>query len=187
MSAVTETAITRLESVLGANAIFVAKAANREPYAIDGVVPTAFAKPASAQQAVEIVRFAAKENLSIIPIGARSKLFCAPTPQRYDVALDMTALDEIAHYDPADLTVSVGAGMPLAKLNAKLREHNQFIPLLVPYYTQATIGGALAAGLDAPRRNADGTPRDFLLGAEFIDGNGVQIKTGGRVVKNVTG
>jgi FAD/FMN-containing dehydrogenase len=187
MSAVTETAITRLESVLGANAIFVAKAANREPYAIDGVVPTAFAKPASAQQAVEIVRFAAKENLSIIPIGARSKLFCAPTPQRYDVALDMTALDEIAHYDPADLTVSVGAGMPLAKLNAKLREHNQFIPLLVPYYTQATIGGAIAAGLDSPLRNAYGTPRDFLLGAEFIDGNGAQIKTGGRVVKNVTG
>jgi FAD/FMN-containing dehydrogenase len=187
MSAVTDSAITRLESVLGANAIFVAKAANRELYAIDGIAPTAFAKPASAAQAGEIVRFAAKENLSIIPVGARSKLFCAPTPTRYDVALDMTALDEIAHYDPADLTVSVGAGMSLAKLNAKLREHNQFLPLLVPYYTQSTIGGAIAAGLDSPLRNAYGTPRDFLLGAEFIDGNGAQIKTGGRVVKNVTG
>lgn len=187
MSAVTDSAITRLESVLGANAIFVAKAANRELYAIDGIAPTAFAKPASADQAGEIVRFAAKENLSIIPIGARSKLFCAPTPQRYDVALDMTALDDIAHYDPADLTVSVGAGMPLAKLNAKLREHNQFLPLLIPYYAQSTIGGAIAAGLDSPLRNAYGTPRDFLLGAEFIDGKGAQIKTGGRVVKNVTG
>ena len=80
MSAVTDSAITRLESVLGANAIFVAKAANRELYAIDGIAPTAFAKPASAEQAGEIVRFAAKENLSIIPVGARSKLFCAPTP-----------------------------------------------------------------------------------------------------------
>jgi FAD/FMN-containing dehydrogenase len=187
MSAVTDSAITRLESVLGANAIFVAKAANRELYAIDGIAPTAFAKPSSAEQAGEIVRFAAKENLSIIPVGARSKLFCAPTPQRYDVALDMTALDDIAHYDPADLTVSVGAGMPLAKLNAKLREHNQFLPLLIPYYAQSTIGGAIAAGFDSPLRNAYGTPRDFLLGAEFIDGNGAQIKTGGRVVKNVTG
>src|SRR6202012_6114082 len=146
MSAVTDSAVTRLESVLGANAIFVAKAANRELYAIDGIAPTAFAKPSPAEEAAEIVRFAAKENLSVIPIGARTKLFCAPTPARYDVALDMTALDEIAHYDPADLTVSVGAGMPLAKLNTMLREQNQFLPLLVPYYTQASVGGTIAAG-----------------------------------------
>jgi FAD/FMN-containing dehydrogenase len=187
MSAVTDSAVARLESVLGANAIFVAKAANRELYAIDGIAPTALAKPASAGQASEIVRFAAKENLSVIPVGARTKLFCAPTPVRYDVALDLTALDEVAHFDPADLTVSVGAGMPLAKLNAMLREHNQFLPLLVPYYSHATIGGAIAAGLDSPLRNAYGTPRDFLLGAEFIDGAGNKIKSGGRVVKNVTG
>jgi FAD/FMN-containing dehydrogenase len=187
MSAVTDSAVARLESVLGANAIFVAKAANRELYAIDGVSPTAFAKPASAEQAAEIVRFAAKENLSVVPVGARTKLFCAPTPTRYDVALDLTALDDVAHYDPADLTVSIGAGMPLAKLNTMLRDQNQFLPLLVPYYTQATIGGTIAAGLDSPLRNAFGTARDFLLGAEFIDGNGAQIKTGGRVVKNVTG
>jgi FAD/FMN-containing dehydrogenase len=187
MSAVTDSAVARLESVLGANAIFVAKAANRELYAIDGVAPTAFAKPASAEQAAEIIRFALKEKLSVIPVGARTKLYCAPTPTRYDVALDLTALDDVAHYDPADLTVSVGAGMPLARLNTMLREQNQFVPLLVPYYTQATIGGTIAAGLDSPLRNAYGTARDFLLGAEFIDGNGAQIKTGGRVVKNVTG
>ena len=187
MSAVTDSAVARLESVLGSHAIFVAKAANRELYAIDGVSPTAFAKPASAEQAAEIIRFAAKEKLSVIPVGARTKLFCAPTPARYDVALDLTALDDVAHYDPADLTVSVGAGMPLAKFNTMLREQNQFLPLLVPYYSHATIGGTIAAGLDSPLRNAYGTPRDFLLGAEFIDGNGAQIKTGGRVVKNVTG
>jgi FAD/FMN-containing dehydrogenase len=187
MSAITDSAVARLESVLGANAIFVAKAANRELYAIDGITPTAFAKPASAEQAAEIIRFAAKENLSVIPVGARTKLFCAPIPARYDVALDLTALDDVAHYDPADLTVSVGAGMPLAKLNTMLRGQNQFVPLLVPYYSHATIGGTIAAGLDSPLRNAYGTPRDFLLGAEFIDGNGAQIKTGGRVVKNVTG
>ncbi|MBV8514166.1 MAG: FAD-binding oxidoreductase [Acidobacteria bacterium] len=187
MSTVSDSAVTRLESVLGANAIFVAKVANRELYAIDGIPPTAFAKPASAEQAAEIIRFAAKENLSVFPVGARTKLFCAPTPTRYDVALDLTALDDVVHYDPADLTVSVGAGMPLAKLNATLLKQNQFLPLLVPYYSQATIGGAIAAGLDSPLRNAYGTARDFLLGAQFIDGKGAQIKSGGRVVKNVTG
>src|SRR5277367_6552378 len=107
MSAVTDNAVARLESVLGANAIFTAKAANRELYAIDGIAPTALAKPASAEQAAEIIRFAAKEKLAVIPVGARTKLFLANTPPRYDVALDLTALDEVAHYDPADLTVSI--------------------------------------------------------------------------------
>jgi glycolate oxidase FAD binding subunit len=187
MSAVTDSAVSRLESVLGANAIFTAKAANRELYAIDGVAPTALAKPASVEQAGEIIRFAAKEKLSIIPVGARTKLFLAAAPPRYDVALDLTALDEVAHYDPADLTVSVGTGMPLSKLNAMLQQQNQFLPLQVPYYSQCTIGGAIASGLDSAMRNAYGTARDFLLGAEFIDGLGAQIKSGGRVVKNVTG
>jgi glycolate oxidase FAD binding subunit len=187
VSLVTDSAVSRLESVLGANAIFTAKAANRELYAIDGVAPTALAKPASAEQAAEIIRFAAKEKLAVVPVGARTKLFLAAAPPRYDVALDLTALDEVAHYDPADLTVSIGAGMPLSRLNAMLQQQNQFLPLQVPCYSRSTIAGTVASGLDSPLRNAYGTARDFLLGAEFIDGRGAQIKTGGRVVKNVTG
>jgi glycolate oxidase FAD binding subunit len=99
----------------------------------------------------------------------------------------MSAINQMSHYDPADLTVSVAAGMLLAKLNATLREHNQFLPLLVPYYSQTTIGGTIASGIDSPLRQAYGTSRDFLLGAEFIDGTGALVKSGGRVVKNVTG
>jgi glycolate oxidase FAD binding subunit len=159
----------------------------RESYAIDGFAPAGVVKPASVEEASEIVRFAVKEKLAIVPVGARTKLSIGSTPIRYDIALDMTAINQMSHYDPADLTVSVGAGMPLAKLNATLREHNQFLPLLVPYYSESTIGGTIASGIDSPLRQAYGTSRDFLLGAEFIDGTGALVKSGGRVVKNVTG
>src|SRR5216684_1499450 len=108
-------------------------------------------------------------------------------PSRYDVALDMTGLHQIAHYDPADLTLSAGAGTPIAKLNATLFEHQQFLPLLVPWYSRSTIGGTIASGIDSPLRQFYGTARDFLIGAEFIDGKGNLCKSGGRVVKNVTG
>ena len=156
-------------------------------YAVDETIPAAVAKPASAEEAAEIVRFAALEKVALIPCGNRTKLGIGMPPSRYDIALDMTALDKIAHYDPGDLTLSVDAGLPLAKLNAALLEHKQFLPLLVPWYSRSTVGGTIASGIDSPLRQFYGTARDFLIGAEFVDGTGKLCKSGGRVVKNVTG
>src|SRR4029077_12743864 len=98
------------------------------------------------------VRYAAVEKLAVIASGCRTKLHLGAAPSRYDIALDMTGLREIAHYDPADLTISVGRGMAIAALTAALFQHNQFLPLLVPYYSAATIGGTIASGLDSPLR-----------------------------------
>jgi len=175
-----------LEAILGASCVLSDPAA-RAGCAIDELIPSAVAKPSSPEQAAEIVRFAALENLALIPSGARTKLRIGTPPSRYDIALDMTALNQIAHYDPGDLTLSAGAGTPIAKLNATLLEHRQFLPLLVPCYSRSTIGGAIASGIDSPLRQFYGTARDFLIGAEFVDGAGKLCKSGGRVVKNVTG
>ncbi len=186
MTAMTNSITARLQSLIGAQRNFAASV-DPQTYAIEGAVPSAVAKPASAEEAAEVISFAARERLSVIPTGARTKLSVGSHPAGYDIALDMCALNQIAHYDPGDLTVSAGSGMPVAALNAALLPHRQFLPLLVPYYSQATLGGAIAAGLDSPLRNAFGTARDFLLGAEFIDGTGALVKSGGRVVKNVAG
>jgi glycolate oxidase FAD binding subunit len=156
-------------------------------YAVDETIPAAVAKPASTEEIAAIVRFAALEKLAVIPCGNRTKLGIGMPPSRYDIALDMTALNKIAHYDPGDLTLSVDAGLSLAKLNAALFEHKQFLPLLVPWYSGSTIGGSIASGVDSPLRQFYGTARDFLIGAEFVDGTGKLCKSGGRVVKNVTG
>ncbi len=176
----------RLESLIGTSHV-VTDPATRATYAVDEIIPTAVAKPSSPEEAAEVVRFAALENLALIPCGARTKLQVGQPPSRYDIALDMTALNQILHYDPGDLTLSVGAGTPIEKLNATLLTHHQFLPLLVPWYTISTIGGAIASGIDSPLRQFYGTARDFLIGAEFIDGAANLCKSGGRVVKNVTG
>ena len=186
MSAASTHFAARLEGSIGPSRIST-DAAARANYAVDEILPTAVAKPASAEEVAEIVRFAALEKLAIIPCGNRTKLRIGAPPSRYDIALDLTGLHEISHYDPGDLTLSVDAGMPLAKLNAALLDHNQFLPLLVPWYSLATIGGTIASGIDSPLRQFYGTARDFLIGAEFVDGTGNLCKSGGRVVKNVTG
>jgi glycolate oxidase FAD binding subunit len=154
---------------------------------VDGLCPSFAVSPEDAQQAAEIVRLSVEANLSIIPFGARSAISLGMPPSKFDVALDMTRVVGVAHYDPGDLTVSVNAGMPLAELAKILADQNQFLPLAVPFYSTATIGGAIASGLDSPLRHFYGTARDFLIGAEFVDGTGALTKSGGRVVKNVTG
>lgn len=186
MSATSTHFAARLEGSIGPSRISTDVAA-RANYAVDEILPTAVAKPASAEEVAEIVHFAALEKLAIIPCGNRTKLGIGAPPSRYDIALDLSGLHQIAHYDPGDLTLSVDAGMPLAKLNAALLEHKQFLPLLVPWYSLATIGGTIASGMDSPLRQFYGTARDFLIGAEFVDGTGNLCKSGGRVVKNVTG
>jgi glycolate oxidase FAD binding subunit len=108
-------------------------------------------------------------------------------PLRYDLALDMKGLTQIAHYDAGDLTLSVDAGKSLGALQLILKEKGQFLPLEVPRVECATVGGTVASGIDSTLRQQYGTARDFLIGAEFIDGKGQMCKSGGHVVKNVTG
>jgi glycolate dehydrogenase FAD-binding subunit len=186
MTAISKNFAARLESLISPSRIST-DAAARACYAVDEILPSAVAKPASAEEVAEIVRFAALEKLAIIPCGNRTKLGIGMPPSRFDIALDMTALNQIPHYDPGDLTVSAEAGISLAKLNSALNEHKQFLPLLVPWYSLSTIGGTIASGVDSPLRQFYGTARDFLIGAEFVDGTGHLCKSGGRVVKNVTG
>jgi glycolate oxidase FAD binding subunit len=156
-------------------------------YEVDGMIPSAAVLPATAEEASEIVKIALEEKLGVIPCGARTAMGIGMPPWRHDLALDMTRVRGIAHYDPGDLTVSVNAGMPLAEFAKILAEQHQSLPLAVPYFARATVGGAVAAGLDSPLRHFYGTVRDYLIGAEFVDGTGALTKSGGRVVKNVTG
>jgi glycolate oxidase FAD binding subunit len=177
---------TRLESILGAKIIFGAEEELRD-YAVDGVVPKAVVKPKSSAEVVEIAQFARSEGLSLIASGSRSKLGMGMPPTRFDIAIDMRAMSGIVHFDAGDLTLSVEAGMTLRTLEHVLANKQQFLPIAVPCYADSTVGGAVASGIESALRQQYGTVRDFLIGAEFVEGKGTVCKSGGRVVKNVTG
>jgi glycolate oxidase FAD binding subunit len=177
---------TRLEKLVGSDRVRATESA-LQGFAIAGRAPMAVLKPRLAEEVAEIVSFAVAENLAVVACGSRSKLELGMPPRRYDLAMDMTDLRQIAHYDPGDLTVSVDAGLPLHELAKVLGAKNQFLPLAVPCGGTSTVAGAIASGIDSALRQQYGTARDFLIGAEFVDGTGKQCKSGGRVVKNVTG
>jgi glycolate oxidase FAD binding subunit len=185
MSASATGAVSKLGEIL--KGAFTADPARLANYAIDGAIPSAAVQPSSSEEIVEIVKFAASEGLAIVPCGARTKLAIGLPPRRYDIALDVTRLNRIVAYDPGDLTLSVEPGVPLCTLQRTLNEHGQFLPHGAPFMTRATVGGTIASGMEGPLRQMYGTARDFVLGMEFVTGDGVAGKSGGRVVKNVTG
>ncbi|HEV2289800.1 MAG TPA: FAD-binding oxidoreductase [Candidatus Acidoferrales bacterium] len=186
MSSGAKIAAPRVAEIVGpANAVDGAD--KLAAYEVDGVRPGAAARPETAEEIAGLVKYAATEKLAVIPIGARTMLGIGMPPARYDLAIDMTRLDRVISYDPGDLTLSVEPGIPLAKLAATLAEHKQFLPLGVPFFDCATVGGTLASGVDSPLRHAYGTAREFVLGMEFVSGDGAVTKSGGRVVKNVSG
>ena len=176
----------RLEGALGKERI-VSAVEELAQYAVDGVAPGAIVRPQCAEEVAEVVRFASAEKLALIPVGGRSKCGIGMPPTRCDIALDMSGMRDIAHYDAGDLTLSVHAGMPLRALEGALAERQQFLPLAVPCFESSTVGGVIASGIDSVLRQRYGSARDFLIGAEFVDGRGKLCKSGGRVVKNVTG
>ena len=120
----------------------------------------------------------------LAPVGARTHWFVGGPPARD--AIEVRAPDGVIEYEPADMTITVGAGTSFATLDRVLAEHGQECPL-DPRAPTATIGGILACGLSGTRRLRHGPVRDQVLEVRFETGDGRLVKGGGPTVKNVTG
>ncbi len=138
--------------------------------------------PGTVDEVAAILRLANQRGFTVAPIGGRSQI--SPTA---DVLLDTSRLIEIEHYDPADLTCGIGAGMTVAQLNSMVGADRLMLAVDPPCAERATIGGLLAAANHGPMRHGYGSVRDFCIGVRFVTGDGRKAKGGGRVVKNVAG
>lgn len=102
--------------------------------------------------------------------------------------LDTRAYRGIVDYEPTELVVTARCGTPLAEIEALLRENRQMLAFEPPRFGAAsTIGGVVASGLSGPRRATAGAVRDFVLGAQLMNGKGELLNFGGQVMKNVAG
>src|SRR3954464_1146096 len=118
-----------------------------------------------------------------VPVGARTHWEVGGPPP---AGAGVRAPEGVVAYEPADMTVTVGAGTAFADLDQVLAEHRQEVPL-DPRSNAATVGGILACGLSGIRRLRHGPVRDHALEVRFVTGDGRAVKGGGPTVKNVTG
>lgn len=123
----------------------------------------------------------------VLICGAGRHLSFANVGGPFAATISTRRLNRILHYEPADLTIAVEAGATVAEVNRTLGEHHQLLPIDTPFPEVTTIGGLFATGLGGPRRNRYLSLRDWTLGVEVMGPDGVVTKSGGMVVKNVTG
>lgn len=143
--------------------------------------------PTTAEEARQIVQQAAERREAIYPVGgglALDELLPKPRP---GIDLSLAGLDRVVEFSPRDLTITVEAGMTLAKLAEIVDEERLLFPFASRLDETSTIGGLLATAWNGPRRTGWGNLRDYVIGVRAIDGRGVSFKSGGKVVKNVTG
>lgn len=156
-------------------------------YAIGGVLPTLVARPADAAELAAMVGEADSAGAALVPIGCGAHLGLGHAPRRYDVALVGDRLSRVRDYTPADMTVTVEAGVTLATLAELLARDGQWLPLDPALPAATTVGGLLAADLAGPLAASHGRVRDFVIGISVVTAAGVLARAGGRVVKNVAG
>jgi glycolate oxidase FAD binding subunit len=150
-------------------------------------------KVRDAKDVEQAVRAAIAGDQPLEIIGHGSKRLIGQ-PMATNAVLDLSALDAVTSYEPNELIVTLQAGAPLADVLSLIDSKNQqfaFEPVdtapLLGTTGLGTVGGMIAAGLAGPRRVKAGGARDHLLGAHAVSGFGDSFKTGGKVVKNVTG
>ncbi|MYE31489.1 MAG: FAD-binding oxidoreductase [Chloroflexi bacterium] len=156
-------------------------------YPIDGAAPQIAQQPRTREELAGLLAAATEGGLAVVPQGSRTALDLGRPIDRYDVALDMRGLDGIVDYEPADMTVQVEAGMTLRALRAHLAEHGQYLPADPPPGDDVTIGGLLATARPGAWRGHMPAARDLVIGMEVALADGSLVRSGGRVVKNVSG
>ena len=151
-------------------------------------------KPRDGKDVEGAVQWALAANKTVEIIGCGSKRALG-RPAQTDLTLDLSGLSGVTLYEPEELVLSARAGTPLAEIEALVGANGQMLafepmdygPILGRAAGAGTIGGTLAANLSGPRRIKAGAARDHFLGFSAVSGRGETFKSGGRVVKNVTG
>jgi glycolate oxidase FAD binding subunit len=134
---------------------------------------------------------AAREPVEIIGGGSKRGL---GRPLQTAHTLDLSRLSGIRDYAPNELVLTAGAATPLAEIERAVGDAGQMLAFEPPDWRgllgnegEPTLGGILACNLSGPRRIKAGAARDHFLGFRAVSGRGEIFKSGGKVVKNVTG
>ena len=150
--------------------------------------------PKNNQEVLEAVAWAAAEETPLEIVGHGTKRALG-RPTQTAHTLDLSALSGITLFEPEELVLSAKAATPLKDIQKVLKKHKQEFqfepadlgPLLGLKAGEGTLGGLINTNYCGARRLKSGSARDHILGIHAVSGRGEEFKSGGRVVKNVTG
>src|SRR5205807_9856916 len=123
---------------------------------------------ATAGEACEAMRLAAREGLTVIPAGASTWLDAGNPLSRADLILTTRRMTKIIRHEPADLVATAEAGVTLSEFQKHLAEAGQWLPIDPPDDGKATLGGVVATGLSGAHSLGYGPPRPFAIGMRVV-------------------
>jgi len=176
----------QLEAIVGREQV-LAGVGSTAAFAVDGMLPELVVRPGTQEEVAKVVAACAKAGAAMIPWGAGTAMGMGNPPARAQVVIQLSRLDRIVAWDPANLTVTAEAGLRLAALQELLARDHAVLPLDPPADQRVSLGGMVAANQSGPGRLRYGTVRDWLLGMRVVLPDGERIHCGGRVIKNVSG
>lgn len=182
-------------------------------YAIDQKTPRAVIFPKDAGEISEVLKFANREKLAVVPWGSGSQIKMGNPPKQLDLVVCTKRLNHMIDVDTQNLTITVQAGVKFRDIQARLATQEDrcylpldelnvdaddvicsdrsnsgsFLPIDPPCSDKATIGGIIAANASGSRRLLYNLPRDVVLGVRFVTPRGDVPGSGGKTVKNVSG
>ena len=148
---------------------------------------TAVALPRDLEQLQECLRFATRERLRVLPAGSMEHLHLGGAPGAIEFVLSLRRLNRVLEYEPEDLTLVAEAGVTLHEIARRTGEAGQRLAPSPWAGVAATLGGACAVNRSGPCRASTGTLRDAVLGCKVVHADGTMTRSGGKVVKNVSG
>ncbi len=184
----TQNLLSELTELVGSN--------NVQSAENDGAVPAAWPTrplarivPSTSAEVAEIVRAAEKAGVGIVSCGGGTQLQTGypPSAEKPFLLLSTARLNRLLDYQPDDLTITCEPGLTLAALQETLVAHRQFLPIDPPLPARTTLGGIVSTNATGFWRPAYGAPRDLVIGLYAVMTEGIQVKGGGKVVKNVAG
>ena len=158
-----------------------------DAYDVDGLRPETLLRPGDIRELGLLLTYLNSQSLATVPWGGGTRMTLGNPLRRLDAVVDLTGMSSVVAHNPGDLTLTVEAGITIEELQRTLAPHGQFLALDAPAPGRATIGGTLASGASGLLRWQYGNARDLVIGMKVAMADGAVVKSGGEVVKNVSG
>jgi glycolate dehydrogenase FAD-binding subunit len=154
---------------------------------IDGLKPRETVRVRTETDVADAIRGANERGEALVLVAGGTRVSVGDPVDRCDLVVDLSALRGVVEHQPDDLVATVRGGCTLAELAAALDGSRQRWPVEAGAPDRATVGGTIASAAFGPSRYRYFHPRDWVIGARVVLGDGTAVRSGGKVVKNVTG